>query len=71
MAHPPIKCRKCGLRLEDIDQQVEERQVGTRAARFVGDEEVCSCRSKPPVNPFTSRPQPQIWTRTNVNKMQA
>ena len=58
MAHAPIKCRLCGLRLEDSHEHVEDREIENRTRRFVGDEEVCSCARKPAVNPFTSTRQP-------------
>jgi len=58
MPHQPIKCRMCGLRLEDAGESVEEREIEGRKARFVGDEEVCGCSHKPRSNPFTSSPQP-------------
>jgi hypothetical protein len=54
----PIMCRVCGLRLQDSGENIEEKEVGGRIARFAEYEEVCSCVWKPPIHPFTSRPQP-------------
>jgi hypothetical protein len=58
MTHKTINCFKCGLRLQDSGEHVTEKEIKNRKVRFVGDEEVCSCESKPPRHPFTSRPQP-------------
>jgi len=58
MTHPAIRCRICGLRLEDKGEHVEKKEIDGRTLSFVGEEQVCSCTHKPTVNPFTSRPQP-------------
>jgi len=58
MAHEPITCKKCGLRMEDCGENVEEKEVENRMRRFVGEEEVCGCPGVPNRKPFTSAPQP-------------
>jgi hypothetical protein len=58
MAHKPIKCLKCGLRMEDRDENVEVKEENNRKRRFVGEEEVCGCTGVPNRKPFTSPQQP-------------
>jgi len=58
MAHKPIICKKCGLRMEDSGENVEVKEDEKRIRRFVGEEQVCSCTGVPNRKPFTSAPQP-------------